>query len=95
MRQVFGKLGNMRKPVEWTVYPSRKQGERVVIIQSDKRIAAVNLDTGDTVLSDGKGGHPGFLKLSTLLGATKCMCPSELMEQLQQLPEQVGPVRVL
>lgn len=94
-RTVFGKLGNMRKPVEWTIYPARKPGERVVIIQSDNRIAAVNLDTGDTVLSDGKGGHPSFQKLSELLGATKCICPSELLEQLRQQPEQVGPVRIL
>ena len=94
-RQVIGKLGNMRKPVEWVIYPARQAGERTVIIQSDNRIAAVNLDTGDAVLSDGKGGHPGFQKLSPALGATKCICPSELLEQLRQQPEQVGPVRIL
>lgn len=81
-RCVTGKLGNMRKPVEWVVYP-RASDKRVAIIQSDKRIAAVNLDTGDTVLSDGKGGHPSFQKLGEQLGATKCICPSDLLEQLR------------
>lgn len=99
-RKVTGALGNMRKPVEWVIYPDRKpdgsrRGGRVVLIQSDNRIAAVDLDTGDAVLSDGKGGHPSFQRLSTLLGATKCICPSELLEQLRQQPEQVGPVRIL
>ena len=94
---VTGKLGNMRKAVEWVVYPRRAdaRGKSVVIIQSDNRIAAVNLDTGDAVLSDGKGGHPSFQKLSESLGATKCICPSEMLEQLRQQPEQVGPVRIL
>lgn len=92
---VVGKLGNMRKPVEWVIYPAQQPGDRVRLIQCDRRIAAVNLDTGDTVLSDGKGGHPSFQKLSELLGATKCICPSELLEQLRQQPEQSGPVRIL
>lgn len=95
IRTVFGRLGNMRKPVEWVVYPTSKPDERTAIIQSDNRIAAVNLDTGAAVLSSGKGAHPSFLKLSPALGATKCICPSELLEQLRQQPEQVGPVRVL
>ena len=47
-RNVLGKLGTMRKEVEWTVYPLRA-GEPVQI-QSDKRIARVNLDTGVAVL---------------------------------------------
>ena len=34
MRSITGKLGNMRKSVEWTVYPSKNDGTE--IIQSDK-----------------------------------------------------------
>lgn len=94
-RCVTGKLGNMRKPVVWVLYPERAEGQRVAIIQSDKRIAAVNLDTGDTVLSDGKGGHPSFQKLNPLLGATKCICPSELLEQLRGTARLAAAVLVL
>lgn len=90
---ITGKLGNMRKSVEWTVYPARRPSERVRLIQCDKRIAAVNLDTGEAVVSDGKG-HPGFQKLSDHMGATKCMCPSDMLEQLRGVPE-VGPVRLV
>lgn len=90
-KQITGRLGNMRKDVEWVIYP--RQGVKVagtwapsdvVIIQSDRRIAAVNLETGATVLSDGKGGHQGFLKLQTALGGAQCECPEYMLNQLRR-----------
>ena len=90
---VTAKLGNMRKTVEWTVYPAMNGRRR--IIQSKNRIAEVNLDRGSVVLSDGKGGHQRFHKLDPFLGATVCDCPPELLEQLRAMNATTGPVRIV
>ena len=70
-KKVVGKLGNMAKSVDWSVYPHRT-GETEAVIQSDKRIAKINLETGAGVVSNGKGGHNGFMHLSRMLGAMDC-----------------------
>ena len=83
MRSITGKLGNMRKSVEWTVYPSKNDGTE--IIQSENRIAQIHLASGKALLSDGKGGHQGFMKLSKYLGATVVDCPDEIISQIKQV----------
>lgn len=96
---VTGKMGNMRKAVEWTVCPRSEKTDRDVTIQSDNRIAKVNLDTGKAILSNGKGGHQGFHKLLAMCGAIEVDCPADMMAQLkafdakQELP--AGPVVIM
>ena len=79
---IVAKLGNMRKEQEWTVYPSSPENTKRTI-QCDSRIAEIDLTTGLCVLSDGKGGHPGFLKLSKFLGAKVFPVPDEIIEALK------------
>ena len=92
---VTAKLGNMRKTVEWTVYPRAAGGEHRRIIQSKNRIAEVDLNLGSVVLSDGKGGHQGFHKLTAFAGATVVECPPDLLDQLRAMDATAGPVRIV
>lgn len=62
------KLGNMKKPQQFVLYPTSAE-DTAVTIQSDKRIARIDLDTGKGLLSDGKGGHQGHAKLFPAAGA--------------------------
>jgi hypothetical protein len=82
-KNVSGKLGNMRKSVSWVLYPQKADKPHLVIIQSDKRIAEVNLDTAKAMLSDGNGGHPGFMKLSPALGAKQVEVPADLLAAIK------------
>jgi len=85
VKNVTGKLGNMRKAVEWVLYPQTADEPHIVIIQSERRIAQVNLTTGLAVLSTGKGGHNGFMHLSPALGATSVNVPPEMLAELKRL----------
>ena len=86
-RDITCKLGNMRKPAEFTVYPNNPEDTEITI-QSDKRIAKVNLTTKTAILSDGKGGHQGTPKLMAILGATTVAVPDDVIEQLTALAKQ-------
>lgn len=98
-RMVNGKLGNMRKSVDWVVCPVTTDEPDERTIQSDNRIARINMKTGKGVLSDGKGGHQGFHKLSSAFGAKEVDCPQDILDQLNNLDEdhgvQSGAVTVL
>jgi hypothetical protein len=80
---VTAKLGNMRKEVEWTVYPF-KQGEESWVIQSDTRIARVYRN-GKVILSKAKSSGAYFVHLNPMLGATKETAPAELLTALEAL----------
>lgn len=95
MRSVMGKLGTMRKAADWTIYPVKADAPNKRIIQCDKRIAEVNLETGKAMLSDGKGGHQGFIKLSPALGAVEVDVPADMLEALKGKPVESGPVRIM
>jgi hypothetical protein len=83
------KLGNMRQAQEFTVCPVSNTEPHLVTIQSDKRIARIDLNTGKGVLSDGKGGHQGFHKLMPFLGAKEVDVPVDVLEQLRKLSDNV------
>jgi hypothetical protein len=83
------KLGNMRKAQEFTVCPVSNQEPHLVTIQSDKRIAKIDLNTGKAMLSDGKGGHQGFMKLLPFMGATEVDVPKETLDELHRLHQRV------
>ncbi len=98
---VNGKLGTMRKEVEWVLCPQDEGTLEQVIIQSDARIAKVDLPSGKAILSDGKGGHPGFHKLSPLAGAKQVEVPAEMLAKLRELcsmnkmGQGIGPMKVV
>jgi hypothetical protein len=83
--KITAKLGNMKKAQEFVVCPVSNTAPHEVTIQSDKRIARVNLNTGKAMLSSGKGGHQGFMQLSPALGAVEVDVTPELIEQLKPL----------
>lgn len=91
-KSVVVKLGNMRKEADFVICPPSGGEPDQVIIQSDKRIAVIDLNTGNGRLSDGKGGHPGFHKLSPSLGAMKITVPKELCDEIRQKRDAI-PVR--
>jgi len=87
MRSVHGKLGTMRKAVDWTVYPesynkskSETAGARTIFVQSDKRACAINIETGRGMLSNGRG-HPGFHSTMASLGAKEVDIPREFIDK--------------
>ena len=81
---IFCKLGNMRKPQEWVIYPPTKENANKVTIQCEQRIAQIDLTTGVCVLSNGKGGHQGFIKLTPMLGAKPYAVPKEIVDELKE-----------
>ena len=81
------KLGNMRKAVDWTVFPSEEVAKGIVTIQSDNRIARVDLNAALAILSNGKGGHQGFLKLLAYLGAKTVPVSAEVVSKIRQAIE--------
>lgn len=89
-RHVTGKLANMRKPQEFTICPVSSDSPHIVTIQSDKRIARFDRETGKVMVSDGKGGHQGFHKLNAFCGAKEYDAPQWLIDQIQ---EQLGDVK--
>lgn len=72
----------MRKEQDFSVYPY--DGGDTVLIQSDKRIANVNLKTGRTVLSAQKQGGAYGVHLSPQLGATLADFPADKLIELQK-----------
>lgn len=83
MQTVTGKLGSMRKEVEWVVYPnSRKNddGDEVLFVQSDKRAVAINVKTGKGMLSNGKG-HPSFQSVSKFFGGIEIDVPRDFIDK--------------
>lgn len=84
MFTITAKLGNMRKAVDWTVYPKAKDpaddgSARMITIQSDSRIAQFNSQTGVGMLSAHKSGGAYFLHLNAFLGATAITVPADII----------------
>jgi hypothetical protein len=90
-KSVVGKMGNMKKSVDWIVCPVSNAEEQMVYIQSDKRIARINMTTGKAMLSSGRGGHPGFHALHPMLGAVEVDVPAEIMDQVRERRDAMTP----
>lgn len=78
-KRFTAKLGNMRKAVDWIVYPpSRTASEpNMLLIQSDKRICQFDKTTGEGVLS-ASHNYPSFVTLQ-LPNATKITVPPDVI----------------
>jgi hypothetical protein len=83
------KLGNMKKAQEFTVCPVSNTEPHLVTVQSDKRIARIDLTTGKAMLSDGKGGHPGFHKLLPMCGAVEVDVAPDVLDEVRRLSDNV------
>lgn len=89
------KLGNMRKADEFVIYPLDSANPETVLIQADKRIAKVHLASGKALLSDGKGGHQGCVKLSKSLGAKVIDVPPDVLAALRAEVAKMSPGPVI
>ena len=81
--QITAKLGNMRKAVDWTVYPAQKDSR--IVIQSSSRIAAFagpqnSIPQGMCLLSKRQPGGAYFLHLSSLCGAKLVPLPDDVRD---------------
>ena len=89
------KLGSMRKAQNFIVYPASRDEGSKVLIQSDKRIAQIDIETGEGMLSDGRASHPGFIELMKIRGAKPIKVDAEVIEAIKaarpKSGDQVGP----
>lgn len=76
---ITAKLGNMRKAVEWTVYPRSAMNPRIVTIQSDHRIAHFDVTTGQGMLSQHKASGAYFIHLVREAGAMPVVVPGDVV----------------
>jgi hypothetical protein len=67
---------------DFTLYPYN--GGDTIVIQSDKRIAQINLKTGETILSKQVQGGAYFMHLNAFLGATVCQFPKDELIKIQE-----------
>ena len=74
MKQVTAKLGNMRKPQDFVVYPPSDKGN--IIVQSDKSIGAFDIRTGEGMLNT-KGCY--FPHLNAICGAIPFTFPDDFV----------------
>ena len=87
--QINTKLGKMRKAVDWTVYPSKKDGR--IVIQSSKRIAMFQDDGSNKgYLSKNVSSGAYFLHLSPLCGATVVEIPQDVIDAALAVQPQKG-----
>jgi hypothetical protein len=83
MKSIIGKLGNMRKSVDWIIYPQDLKSPFDRIVQSDTRIAKINIETGKGVLSKNcpSGAYFVHLEYDTI----PFVCPKEFLNELQKI----------
>lgn len=93
IQKVIGKFPGMRKDVDWVVYPW-SDGATKFKIQSDTRIAMVDIESGKTCISKSFKGGAYFMHLSESMGAIEVHTPVEIISQLKSLTP-TGPEVVL
>lgn len=77
------KLGTMKKIVDWVICPVSNQEAHLVTIQSDKRIARIDLNTKKGILS--AAGRPYFMDLLAIRGATSIDVSDEIINELKAI----------
>lgn len=89
MRRVTFKLGNMRKPADWVVYPAGGVDGKIVV-QSATRIAEFHPVTGEGVLSKACANGAYFIHLNRALGATAITVPPEVIALVREAQPKSG-----
>lgn len=87
-KSVFGKFDGMRKAVDWTVYPGCLQDGKTAKIQSDKRMASINLETMTAWVSNGKDSTNNFMGTNAFCGGKQVPVPEDIAKQLRE----IGPL---
>lgn len=77
MGKITAKFGNMRKAVNWTVYPPQKDGR--IILQSSNYIACVDRN-GEGMLSKRQPSGAYFVHLSPACGAKPCKIDTAMVQ---------------
>lgn len=90
MKHVTAKLGNMRKAVEWIVYPATDGDEGLLKIQSDSRICRFDPKTGKGLLSRHCASGAYGVHLSPKLGATFIDVPADVIAATLEARPKVG-----
>ena len=82
------KLGNMRKVVRWVICPVSTASDNEVYIQSERRIAKIDLNTKKAILSKSTEQNY-FHALSPCLGASVVDVPDSIINELssQEIPK--------
>ena len=97
MTRITTKLGNMRKPQDFIVYPIEEGKD--VIVQSDYAIGKFNPITRVGVLNCKGKTYKYFLHLNKMLGAEDYVFPTDFVQQaLAAAPksgDKVGQVIVI
>ncbi len=94
IKSVRWKLGNMRKDADWTIYPRPSAEDPEVTIQCEKRIARINLETKQGLVSNGKHGHPGFYVLSPMFNPIPITLTDEQVAELREKTVVASVVRL-
>jgi len=92
-KHIKGKFPGMRKEVEWTITPVSNTEDHIVTIQSDKRIARIDLKSGKAMLS--KSGRTTFVDLNPARGAKEVDVPKDMIKELEKIGPQKGPTRLV
>lgn len=79
MTRITAKLGNMRKPQDFIVYPI-EEGQDVVV-QSEYAIGKFNPTTRVGLLNCKGKTHKYFLHLNKMLGAEDYVFPTDFVQQ--------------
>lgn len=87
-KTVHGKLGNMRKSVDWVVYP-KTSGLGDIFVQSDRYACRFDPETGEGYLSNGKG-HPAFFTTTRQFGAKPVTVPQDFIDACLEAQPQKG-----
>lgn len=98
IRTVTARLGNMRKPQEFVVYPPKITDPTQpveVIVQSGKAIGRFDPATRQGVLNAKGGSDKYFMHLTKFMGAVDFEFPAEFVQQVMAVipgpGDQVGP----
>jgi len=73
----------MKKVVDWVICPVSNQEAHIVTIQSDKRIARINLNAKRAILS--AAGRCYFIDLMSIRGATMVDVSDAIIDELKAI----------
>lgn len=93
MKTVTAKFGNMRKDVEWVVYPHTDSN--LIMMQSEHRCVIINVAEQNGMLSQNIANYPRFLHCNPAMGGTAVAVSLEVIEVAQNAKpksgDEIGP----
>lgn len=83
MNKFTAKLGNMRQPADFTIYPIQ-QDDTTILLQSAHRMARIQIASGSGVLSQAVANYPNSQHLYKEKGAMDIQLNPEQFEALKE-----------